>query len=454
MNATGIAMNATGIAMNATGIAMNATGIAMNATDTSLRVDQVVMEFSLRGGIEAVAFELQRAFRAVQADCRVVTSLADETAPDVQRIATWVGRIRTRGRMRHVGRALAVPLFTLAATRFLRTSRRDGRVVLSHGDTLAGDICVVHAVNRASLAMKQAAGSRKWMLNPMHHWVSLRDRVMIGGLRFRRYVALSERVIQELQQYYAVPRDRIVLIPNGVNLDRFTAAPVDRAATRAGLGLPAEAPVLLFVGHEFERKGLIHAIGALAALENRDARRVVVGAGRVAPFEQQAQRLGVGSRVLFTGPRNDLPQLYRMADAFVFPTTYESFSLTCMEAMACGLPVFATAVGGIEDYLRDGHNGRIIPGDGAAIAAALRPMLRDPALRQRFRDGALATSAEYGWPRIAARYLSLLDEVRREIAEDALSNTVSRRRPAIIQNPAIAQTSNSVLPPRGSAPCN
>ncbi len=390
-----------------------------------LRLDQVVMEFSLRGGIEAVAFELQRAFRAAGMDCRVVTSVSEDGSPDITRIAPLVSRIPTRGRWRHVGRALAVPLFTLAATRFLGAARgAERRLVISHGDTLAGDVCVVHAVNRANIDVKRAAGSWRWMLNPMHHWVSLRDRAMIGGLRFRRYVALSERVIADLQRYYGVPRHRIALIPNGVNTARFCPEQDDRAATRALLGLPERAPVLLFVGHEFDRKGLAHVIDALAALGGA-ARLVVVGAGRAAPFEQQAERLGVRGRVLFTGPRDDLPALYRAADAFVFPTAYESFSLTCMEAMACGLPVFATTVGGIEDYLRDGVNGRAIPPDGARIARVLAEALQDPAGLARLRQGALRTAADYAWPKIAERYRLLLEEVRREIGRPALNPRIA-----------------------------
>ena len=390
-----------------------------NRPAARLQVDQIVMEFSVRGGIEAVAFELQRAFRSAGIDSRVIASVAEDAAADLQRIAPMLSRIGTRGRWRHVGRALAVPLFTMAATRFVRASRRRGfdRVVLSHGDTLAGDVCVVHAVNLANLDIKRANGAWQWRLNPMHAWVGLRDRFMIGGLHFRRYVAVSERVIRELQHYYGVPRSRIALIPNGVNLDRFTAAPDDRDATRRDLGVAAVAPMLLFAGHEFERKGLAYAIDALTAPGMDAATLVVAGAGHAAPFERQAQRLGVGGRVQFIGPRGDLPRLYRAADAFVFPTAYESFSMTCMEAMACGLPVFATAVGGIEDYLQDGINGRIVSRDGAAIAIVLAPMLRDPAMRQRLRDGALATAAHYSWPRIAERYSALLNEVRREIAD-------------------------------------
>jgi glycosyltransferase involved in cell wall biosynthesis len=385
------------------------------ADPRDLRIDQVVLEFSLRGGIESVAFELQRAFRAAGLDSRVLAAVTDAPAPDVRRIGSPLARIPSRGRARHLGRAVSVPAFTLAASAVLALRPRAGRVVLSHGDTLVGDVCVVHAVNRANLEAKRAQGAWRWRLNPMHAWVSLRDRIMIGGLRFRRYVALSQRVVEELQRFYGVPRDRIAVIPNGVNLERFAPGPDDRDATRDALGVPRDAPMLLFVGHEFDRKGLAHAIDALAQPGLEAASLVVAGAGAAGPYAERAARLGVGRRVRFLGPRSDLPALYRAGDAFVFPTAYESFSLTCMEAMACGLPVFATPTGGIEDYLRDGVNGRAIEADGAAIARALRAAFADPALHARLRQGAVETARDYAWPRIAERYRALLDEVRREI---------------------------------------
>lgn len=379
-------------------------------------VDQVVLEFSLDGGIEAVAFELQRAFLAQGIDSRVLTSVTRETGPAIERVLPALARIGSRGRLRHVGRALTVPVFTLAASGRLWATRRAraGRLVLSHGDTLVGDICVVHAINRANIDIKRRAGTWRWRLNPMHLWVSWRDRIMIGGLRYRRYVALSERVAGDLQRYYGVPRDRIALIPNGVNLERYTQLPNDRDATRRELGLAVDELVLLFAGHEFDRKGLKHAIDALARPGVTAATLLVVGAGAPAPFQQQAERLGVSDHVVFLGARTDLPRLYRAADAFVFPTAYESFSLTCMEALACGLPVFAPLVGGIEDYLQDGVNGRVIEADGADIAGALGPFLADPALRRRMQAGAIETAKRYGWPAIAARYAVLLREVANE----------------------------------------
>jgi UDP-glucose:(heptosyl)LPS alpha-1,3-glucosyltransferase len=377
------------------------------------RIIQVVREFSLAGGAESVAFELHRAWREAGISAAVLASASAEVGPDILALSPrTLGRIPTGGPWRHLGRLAAVPLFTVLASLRLRRIPRDA-VVVSHGDTFFGDVVVVHAVNRANLQIKRQDGQWLWVLNPIHLWVALRDRVMIGGLRFRRYVAVSNRVRDELMRYYGVPSERIAVIPNGVNLVRFTPQVTDRDAMRRELGLRENCPLLLFVGHEFERKGLGPVLEALAQLD-AETMLVVAGAGEIERYTRRAGALGVADRVLFLGARRDVERLYRMADVFVLPTSYETFSLVCMEAMACGTPVVACAVGGIEDYLEDGVNGWAVPRDGAAIAATLRQILSDPALRQRLRDGAIATAARYAWPAVAARYFELVQQLVRE----------------------------------------
>jgi UDP-glucose:(heptosyl)LPS alpha-1,3-glucosyltransferase len=136
-----------------------------------------------------------------------------------------------------------------------------------------------------------------------------------------------------------------------------------------------------------------------------------------------AEASSVSERVHFAGPRTDLATIYQAGDAFVLPTAYESFSLVCMEAMACGLPVFATSVGGIEDYLVDGVNGHTITRDPADIAAKLGPLLDDPARLEELRSGARATAREFDWGRIARLYADLLNEVY-------LERSARRRTPA------------------------
>jgi UDP-glucose:(heptosyl)LPS alpha-1,3-glucosyltransferase len=271
----------------------------------------------------------------------------------------------------------------------------------------------VHAVNTACLAEKRRTGYYGWLLNPSNLWVAWRDRWMMQGGRYRRFVAISERVRTELKEYYLVPDEQIVTIPNGINLSRFTPDNVDaRSEVRRELGFSDDTPLVLFVGSRFRIKGLKLAIQALARM-NTEARLLVVGQDEVAPYKRLAQQLGVAERVLFLGARHDLPRIYPAADAFVLPTHYETFALVCLEAMASGLPVVAAPVGGIEDYLHDGVNGLHIRHDPVNIAEKLDHVLNDQSLREWLRENGLATAQNYSWDKIAHQYLNLFGELVR-----------------------------------------
>ena len=374
----------------------------------TFEITQVVQEFSTDGGTETVAWELQRAWGKMGVPSVVFASVVDGdgAGAPIRPVAPWLARMPTRGMLRHAGRLIVVPGFTLAATLAVRARRKT--VVLSHGDCLSGDVLVVHAVNKVNLLEKQRAGKYSWMLNPMHLWVAARDRWMIGGLRYRIIVAVSNRVKQELMEHYHVPSGRIRIIPNGIALDRFVADPAGGRAIRTAFGIPADGRLLLFVGHEFSRKGLAHAAGALPLLD-ANTWLLVVGANDPEPYRRLAG--AAASRMIFAGPRRDMPALYSAADAFLFPTAYESFSLVCMEAMACGVPIFATAVGGIEDYIRDDFNGMTIPQDATGIAKIVGPILADDAKLAKLAQGALSTAEHYGWDAVAARYRDMLLEV-------------------------------------------
>lgn len=375
----------------------------------TLEIVQVVQEISHAGGVETVADELARVFTRHGLSNVVLASAVDENVDKtirIQRVASWLSYIPTRGPFRYIGRAIVVPLFTLAVTRAL--ADHPGAVVISHGDSLKGDVLIVHAVNAQSLAEKRAAGNWRWMLNPMHLWVSLRDRFMIGGLRYQTFVAVSSRVTTELQDIYQVPSSRIRVISNGIDLERFRANAESRQAIRREFDIPDDAKLLLFVGHEFDRKGLAHAVGALDRLGD-DVWLLVVGSDNTAPYKRMAQR--AQSRLLFAGARSDMPALYSAADAFVLPTAYETFSLVCMEAMGCSVPVFATPVGGIEEYLRDGVNGFQIRADAADIAGKLTAAFADPELMSRMRQGARTTAQSYGWEHIGLQYIELMTQI-------------------------------------------
>lgn len=376
----------------------------------AIEIVQIVQELSTVGGVETVASELARAFSRAGVANTVLASVVREhvaSGTAVERVGPWLSRIPTRGILRYAGRAIVVPLFTVLATRAL--FRHPHAIVVSHGDSLKGDVLVVHAVNAQSLVEKRSARTWSWLLNPMHLWVGLRDRWMIGGLRYRMFVAVSPRVSSELQELYSVPPSRIQVIPNGIDLDRFKLDRAAGSAIRQEFRIPADAKLLVFAGHEFRRKGLAHAIGALERLGD-DVWLLAVGSDNPAPYRKLATRSA--DRLIFAGARSDMPAIYAAADAFVLPTAYETFSLVCMEAMACSVPVFATPAGGIEDYLVDGVNGYQIRMDAADIAGKIEHAFADAALMDRMRDGARTTAMNYGWDRVGSQYIALLEQVQ------------------------------------------
>lgn len=376
---------------------------------------QVSMEIGLAGGSECVAYELHRAWLALGFDARVQTSMATEAEPQqgISFVAPWLTALGLRARWPHLAALITVPLFTLLATLSVYRTRGP-KIILSHGDSLIGDVCVMHAVNRASLFEKRRAGYYGWLINPSNLWVTWRDWWMLKRGRYRRIVAISERVRTQLKDYYNVADDRIVTIPNGINLSRFNPENVShRASVRESFGVPDDVPLLLFVGSQFRLKGLEFVIRALAQMETK-AMLLVVGGDSATNFKRLAEQLNVSDRVIFAGARRDLPEIYPAADAFVFPTLYETFALVCLEAMASGLPVLASPVGGIEDYLIDNQNGSHIKRDAADIANKLDQLLTNPELRNRFRENGIATAMNYSWDRIARQYLNLFDELLAE----------------------------------------
>jgi glycosyltransferase involved in cell wall biosynthesis len=389
---------------------------------------QVSREIGLRGGSECVAFELHRAWLARGMDARVVTSHATEPEAregitfTLARLTKWI----EQSHLHYVPTLLLVPLFTLAAT-WKAWRIRGRKIVLSHGDSLIGDVCVAHAVNSAALAEKRRTGYYGWLLNPTNLWVAGRDKLMLRGGRYRRIVAISERVRRQLKEYHQVPDERIVTIPNGINLSRFNPGNARaRVEVRHSLGIAIDVPLVLFVGNQYRLKGLEFAIRAVAEMKTK-AILLVVGADVATPFKRLAKHLGVSDRVIFAGARTDLPLIYPAADAFVLPTLYETFALVCLEAMASGLPVLASPVGGVEDYLRDGENGFHVQRNAAEIAVKLDRVLNDTELHARIREHGLATAENYAWEKIADQYLKLFEELVSEQARSSQSLAVSDR---------------------------
>lgn len=235
------------------------------------------------------------------------------------------------------------------------------------------------------------------------------ERRAYGSPRLSCVIAVSEGTARELQEFYGVPRQRIAVIPNGVDGSVFRPA-ADAAAKRAlreRLSLPGSAFIALFVGGDWERKGVRDAIAAIGGV--RDAWLAVLGAGDVAAMRAFAARQGAGDRVIFPGPSRAPQDWYAACDAFVFPSRYEAFSLVTLEAAASGLPIVAHAINGTEELVRDDENGWLVPVGADALRAKIEVLRDDPARRARMSAAAVASSRRYDWDRIADEQFAVFE---------------------------------------------
>jgi len=199
----------------------------------------------------------------------------------------------------------------------------------------------------------------------------------------------------------------VAVIPNGVD----AAAYPDRAASRANSGSsrPRRVITVANLRPEKSHETLIAAAGQLAA-DFGDVQFQIVGDGpRRAELEAMVRARGLEQRVVFLGHREDVADLLSAADAFVLPSRSEAFPNGAIEAMAAGLPVIASAVGGLLDLIEPGRTGMLVPpGDANALAAALRQLFTDPALAGRFGEAAQAhVRQRYSFERMVTSFEEL-----------------------------------------------
>ncbi len=246
------------------------------------------------------------------------------------------------------------------------------------------------------------------------------ERHAYGSRRLRRVIAVSRGTARELREYYGVPEEKIVVVPNGVNPEIFR--PVDatvKAALRKRHGLPSSDFLALFVGGDWERKGVRDAIGAVAGL--RDVTLVILGSGDADAMRAHAARVGAAAQVIFAAPSTTPQEYYAACDAFLFPSRYEAFSLVTLEAVASGLPIIAHAINGTEELVRDGENGWLVPFGRDALREKLVLLRDDTASRERMSAAARQSSLRYGWDRIAEEQFAVFEAA---VAEGAAKGRV------------------------------
>jgi glycogen synthase len=392
------------------------------------------------GGLERSVFDLCRHLVRQGVEVTLITRTppeppsADAIAPQVRLefvpYHTFPGASRRGTTV--LDRSTAYPLFGLRAGRAAFDLVRAGRADLVHG----------FGASVLGYARRRRAAGAPLVLNPQGleefgatdpsrarlkraAYLPLRASVLACARAADRIIATDRSLEPAVLAHLKVPRERVRVIPNGLDLeglDLLTSAEEGRRVREAAR-VPAGTRVLLSVGRLDENKGFQVLAVALAALRHHSGpvaegtwRWVVVGDG---PFRGRLETVvrdaGIAQNVLFAGrlPDPALHAWYDAADLFVHPTLYEGSSLVTLEAMAHRRAVVATRAGGLPDKVRPGETGWLVePGDAAALTAALSGALAEPARLGAFGEaGRRIVEAEFAWPSIAAQTIEMYREL-------------------------------------------
>ena len=221
-------------------------------------------------------------------------------------------------------------------------------------------------------------------------------------------VGCSEEVTQTLASRDKIPADKLVSIPNGIDLQKFSS--FSGAGVRSEFGLPEDRPLIGIVGRFHEQKAhgdLFRALAELPQVRDKQLNCLVIGTGDLQDaLKQQVKALGLEDCVIFTGMRTDVPRLVAAMDVFVMSSHWEGLPIALLEAMASSKAVLCTRVGGIPDVVIDGDNGLLVePRDVPQFAKRLDDLLQAPALRTRLGQRARETViARFDVSRTAAAY--------------------------------------------------
>jgi UDP-glucose:(heptosyl)LPS alpha-1,3-glucosyltransferase len=196
-----------------------------------------------------------------------------------------------------------------------------------------------------------------------------------------RILCLSRAVQQDAQKWFDLPIDRLPILFNAVDLQRFSPSPKSFDADRVNA---------LIIAQDFARKGLMTVLLAMKQLNDRRLHLTVIGKEPPGPYAYFAQHAGLIDRVHFAGATTDPGPFYQAADFFVLPTTHDPCSLVVLESLAMGVPVITTKINGASEIMTDSENGFVLddPADHAALADRMKRML-DVETRRRMSNACL-----------------------------------------------------------------
>jgi len=292
--------------------------------------------------------------------------------------------------------------------RFAARLRRE-RIDVLHSHEFAMNVYGGAAARLAGLGTVATLHGKQWATGHPRRALAYRVLRRLG----MRVVAVSHDLARFLEAGLGLAGGALAVVHNGIPIAQHGTRDASRRSLRRELGLAEDALLALAVGNLYPVKDHASLVRAVAGCPGLAV--AIAGRGEEETrLRALARELGVAERVHLLGLRDDVPELLAAADLFVHPSRSEGLPLAVLEAMAAGLPVVASRVGGIPEAVEDGVTGLLVPPeDPDALAAALGTLASDPPRRAALaRAGRTRAEAEFSLAAMGGAYLALYDEVR------------------------------------------
>lgn len=243
------------------------------------------------------------------------------------------------------------------------------------------------------------------------------DHKIYKNNKLRFVIANSHMVKKDITKYYNFPADKIKVIYNGVDLNRFNPANknIFRKEIRRTYGIDDRAVMLLFIANNFRLKGLYPLIKAIAILKTKvrePFRLIVAGRGKRQKFIRLIRKVGCEENIIFTGQIKEIERLYAGADIFVHPTFYDPFANVCLEALASGIPVITTRHNGAGELITEGVEGFVVndPTEIDTLAERIA-FFFDETERIKAGENARLLSEQFPWERNYSEIFKAIAEI-------------------------------------------
>ncbi|MGR3294292.1 MAG: glycosyltransferase family 4 protein [Candidatus Scalindua sp.] len=241
------------------------------------------------------------------------------------------------------------------------------------------------------------------------------DKKQYTGKGVSRIIAISDMIKNDIIKYHKIDPQRIDVVYNGVDLNRFNPDNKTkyRKVMREKLSLGEEF-VILYISNNFRLKGLITLIKSLGELKKsgKDFKTLIIGRGNEAPYRKLAKKLGCLDNLIFLGHVGEIEKYYAASDLYVHPTFYDSCSLVTTESLASGLPVITTIYDGASGIMEDGKDGFVMrnPKDHKALAEKIN-LFFDDEFRQKTSIAAREKAEQYPAEKNCEDIIKIYNEV-------------------------------------------